>query len=50
MPTLPTLLRNFWPWQPDGLGDSLDRASQQLGERLSSASEELACTLDNAAF
>lgn len=49
MPNLPTLLRNFWPWQPDGLGDSLDRASQQLGERLSSASEELACTLDDAA-
>lgn len=49
MPNLPSLLRHFWPWPPDGLGDSLDRASQALGERLSSASEELACNLNDAA-
>ena len=49
MPNLPSLLRHFWPWPPDGLGDSLDQASQALGERLSSASKELACNLNDAA-
>lgn len=49
MPDIPSLLRRFWPWQPDHLGESLDQASQQLGEHLSTASQELGCTLDDAA-
>ncbi len=49
MPDIPSLLRRFWPWQPDHLGESLDQASQQLGEYLSTTSQELGCTLDDAA-
>lgn len=49
MPDIPSLLRRFWPWQPDHLGESLDQAGQQLGERLTTASQELGCTLDDAA-